>query len=280
MNKLTIVLSGRKQSGKSSTCNYIRSRYLNLRYPEKRFGIIENGDLVGFSDGFKMLKDELDSYINRQSIKIYSFADPLKDFCINVFGVPYEGCWGTDEQKNALVEHLLWDNITMFQRWSAGGQQIILNGVITTARFSSEAEASFWNLTQSNVDGIPIGTKTGPMTGREIMQIFGTEICRKLYGDCWARGTYNKIKTEGYELALVADARFPNEITMGTTVNAKSVRMGRKVAEDDHASETALDGFHKDKYTLHIDNASLTLKEQCAVLDPHLDQWFAEAGII
>ena len=221
MNKLTIVLSGRKQSGKSSTCNYIRSRYLNLRYPAKRFGIIENGDLVGVSNGFMMLKDELDSYINRQSIKLYSFADPLKEFCINVFGVPYEGCWGTDEQKNAPIPHLLWDNLPVALRPVTKQTR---NARYT--EFSGETHPSW-------TEEIP---KTGPMTGREVMQIFGTEICRKLYGDCWARGTYNKIKSEGYELALVADARFPNEITMGTTVNAKSVRMGRKVAEDDHAS--------------------------------------------
>lgn len=258
-------MSGKKQSGKSSTSNYIRAKYLNAKYPDKHFNITQTGDLIGFSDGYMMIADELSSYVDRQPVKVYSFADPLKDFCINVLGVPYECCWGTDEQKNTPVPHLLWENVP--------------ESIRPTTRVWRESKyVEFSGVVRQGMQvEVP---KSGPMTGREIMQIFGTDICRRLYGDCWARGTYNKIKSEGVELALVADARFPNEITIGTEVKAKSVRLARNVSDDQHASELALDSFPIEQYTLYLDNTNLTLKEQCQVLDPLLDQWFAEAGII
>ncbi len=284
MNKLTIVLSGKKQAGKSSTCNHIRAKYLNLKQKYFEFKINEEGllcadawipvdDAVKFLVGAVAEDDELlkraakdgkirvtydntqvlvQSVIDKHSVKVYSFADPLKDFCINVLGVPYECCWGTDEQKNCKHDHLLWENLPESLR--------------PTRKIERNGESSF-------------DYAEGPMSGREIMQLFGTEICRKLYGDCWARGTYNKIKAEGFELALVADARFPNEISMGTTVKAKTVRLSRKIADDNHASEMALDNFPTNQYSLYIDNTNLTLKEQCELIDPYLDQWFEEAGI-
>lgn len=272
MNKLTLVLTGKKQSGKSTMCNYIRARYLSLKHPNKHFGIDQAGNLVGFSGvtefcktRFSMVADELQSYIDRESVKVYSFADPLKDFCINVLGVPYEGCWGTDAQKNTPVPHLLWENLAQEYR-------------PYVERYTEEKYVEFSGVQRAASKVRE--HRTGPMTGREVMQIFGTDICRRLYGDCWARGTYNKIKSEGIELALVADARFPNEITIGTEVKAKTVRLGRNVSNDNHASEIALDNFPREQYTLFIDNSNHTIKEQCAFIDPYIDQWFAEAGII
>jgi hypothetical protein len=38
------------------------------------------------------------------SAKIYNFADPLKkDICMNILGLSYDQCYGSDEQKNELV---------------------------------------------------------------------------------------------------------------------------------------------------------------------------------
>lgn len=284
MNKLTVVLSGKKQSGKSSSCNYIRAKYLNLRWQRdislKRSGygiddqhqvwlwvsenrnyfINEIGELHIRSNGHTYAEKDFTLPINH-SVKVYSFADPLKDFCINVLGVPYECCWGTDTQKNTPLHHLLWENIPTELR----------------PKFYKEFDGQSGESYEAS--RFPI-IKSGPMTGREIMQIFGTEICRRLYGDCWARGTYSKIKSEAYELSLVADARFPNEISMGNTVQAITVRLGRHVLQDNHASELALDDFPRENYTLYVDNSNLTLQEQCEHMDPYIDKWFKEAGII
>lgn len=72
-----LAFSGRKQSGKSTGSEYIES-------------IIHNNSLD-------------------LSYRIYSFADPLKqDICIDILGLTYEQCYGSDQDKNTLTD-LEWD---------------------------------------------------------------------------------------------------------------------------------------------------------------------------
>lgn len=69
---MIIAFAGRKQSGKTTSAEFVKN-------------IFENRGLgVG---------------------KIYNFADPLKtDVCMNVFGLTYHQCYGSDESKNELVD--------------------------------------------------------------------------------------------------------------------------------------------------------------------------------
>jgi hypothetical protein len=117
------------------------------------------------------------------------------------------------------------------------------------------------------------------MTGREVMQVFGTDICRRIDTNCWARGLYNIIKNEGYDLAIIADARFPNEITLGTETGAKMVRLLRKINDDQHPSETALDNFPLGEYSLVIDNQKLTMQETHKKFKPFLDRWLDTSNL-
>ena len=74
-----IAFAGRKQSGKT-TCSEFVQKYFN--------GVIEPFN----------------------SAKIYNFADPLKqDICINILGLTEYQCYGTDDQKNELVD-CYWDS--------------------------------------------------------------------------------------------------------------------------------------------------------------------------
>lgn len=240
MKQLIIVLSGRKQSGKTTTCHHIAARYLNIIYPEPEFGVNLLGD-------FTQLQRVVN--VNRyveDGVKLYSFADPLKEFCVNVLGASPEQCYGTDAEKNSVIPHLSWDKV--------------------------------------HPDMNP-QRKQGSMTGRDLMQWFGTEVCRRLYHDVWAQGTYNQIKREHLRLALITDGRFPNEILLGKdnegpNVIIKTLRLLRAVTEDNHPSETALDDFPLDQYSAVLDNRQMTLDEQLAALDPIIDEWFAEAGYI
>lgn len=266
--QIVIVLSGRKQSGKTSTCNYIAAKMLNYQSEQMgtkaRFTINPIGELDATIGG-KVVPFPADELLKR-GIKLYSFADPLKEFCINVWGATYEQCYGTDAQKDSIIPHLLWDNVPLENRPFTEQRANVSAGQLSPAYMNKYF-----------VDRI---YKTGPMTGRELMQWFGTDICRKLYHDIWAHGTYTKIKNEGYRLALVTDGRFPNEITLGGEVNAKTLRLLRAVKEDNHSSETALDNFPMEGYSAVLDNCTMTLKQQCDALDPIIDQWFAEAGIL
>lgn len=70
-----IAFAGRKQSGKT-TCSEFVLKYYN--------GVIEPFN----------------------SAKIYNFADPLKkDICIDILGLTYDQCYGSDEDKNTLTNN-------------------------------------------------------------------------------------------------------------------------------------------------------------------------------
>lgn len=71
---MIIAFAGRKQSGKTTACEFT-SRVFS--------------ETVG-------------------SIScIYNFADPLKKMCMDIFGLSYEQCYGTDNKKNEIV-NCLW----------------------------------------------------------------------------------------------------------------------------------------------------------------------------
>lgn len=71
--KKIIAFAGRKQSGKTTCSEFIANQFIG-------------------------------------NVKVYNFADPLKkDICMNILGLTYEQCYGTDDQKNELV-NCVWQN--------------------------------------------------------------------------------------------------------------------------------------------------------------------------
>lgn len=263
-NKLIIVMSGKKQSGKNSTANYIIWKYLNDIKKCNNYKIDNSGDLVDKSDYSVVNNNTLIKY----GCKIYSFADYLKTFLIDVLNVPYNSCYGTEKEKNKKVDHIIWENFPQEVR-----------NKVNDDRIKRESKNKFHYLFNKYIveyfslyDNYP----SGPMTGREIMQVFGTEMIRNIYFDCWARSTYNQIKKDGYELSIISDGRFENEILIGEEFNAKSIRLLRCISNDTHPSEIGLDDFPKEKFSLVIDNRDMTFKEQCDYVSPFIDNWFKE----
>lgn len=124
-NTIIIGFSGKKQSGKNTCANFIYSTILAKLKICKKININHAGQ-IQVSDLFAKLEyagifdpthTHLDDYIIKQvfekvdpHIKLYSFADSLKkDVCMNVLGLKYDQCYGTDEEKNQLVE-CYWPN--------------------------------------------------------------------------------------------------------------------------------------------------------------------------
>ena len=122
-----IALSGRKQSGKTTIGNFFISLFLSNMGVSKEIKIEDDGD-ISLSDiygndlykkitpRYELEKDfvvstlykELDSHI-----KIYNFADTLKQsVCMEVLGLSYDQCYGTDENKNELVD-CFWPDTTL-----------------------------------------------------------------------------------------------------------------------------------------------------------------------
>jgi hypothetical protein len=77
MKNNIIGFAGRKQSGKTTCSEFVANVF--------------TGNLLG-------------------TVNVYNFADPLKkDICINILGLTYSQCYGTDEEKNEIVD-CVWPN--------------------------------------------------------------------------------------------------------------------------------------------------------------------------
>lgn len=102
------------------------------------------------------------------------------------------------------------------------------------------------------------------LTAREVMQVVGTDIFRKMKNNVWADATIIKINNEKPELALIADCRFPNEVEAVQRAGGIVIRLTRKPYESDHHSETALERnvYDWNNFDHVLDNEHMTLEEQ------------------
>lgn len=197
-----IAIAGKAQSGKDTTCEYLQY-YLGNKYP------------------------------NEFAPKRYYFAKALKDFCVNVLNLKWEGVHGSDSDKTQL-SHLKWNNLPLD---------------ISTREFLKK-----------NCNAIDAEY----MTNREVMEVFGSYICRRMYPDCWALATKNEIAASTHKhLALITDARFPNEIDLLNGRNFHIIHLTRNPLNRNVISETALDSydFPKERY-YRIDNGGMTIDEK------------------
>jgi hypothetical protein len=102
------------------------------------------------------------------------------------------------------------------------------------------------------------------LTAREVMQLVGTDIFRKMKKDVWARSTITKIQKEKPQIAIVADCRFPNEVKAIKDAGGLVIKLNRNPYNSDHASETALDEINYDplNFDFIVYNESMSIPEQ------------------
>ena len=247
-NPLIICLSGKKQSGKNTAANFIAAEYLMSIRQIREYRLDTKGILHCKTNGheFSVKEGEFNTVFKDIKCKMYSFADYLKEFCMDVYGLTYEQCYGTDEQKNTLTE-LKWEDMPTHP-------------------------------TEIDYDKKEINNKKGLMTAREVLQYFGTDIVRKMFSHAWVRATINKIKKEKPKLAIITDGRFPNEIEGINVYGGKTLRLTRNINKDNdqHKSEIALDDFPVSKYTAVIDNNDMSIDEQCNATKRFIEEWFKE----
>lgn len=202
---MIIGLSGKKQSGKNTA-----ARHIGLEW--------------GLDKGFVTQE--------------FSYADVLKRTCMQLFGLTYEQCYGTDEQKNSLT-NIRWNDMPV---------------PIPRDIFCEAQQYDVW------------------MTGREVLQYFGTNIVRKMFPDAWVQATLSEIESCRPNIALVTDVRFPNEVLGIQRVGGKVLRLTRNPHPgDSHESETALDNYTGFDYVL--DNSSMNIEQQRQAVLPIVSTW-------
>ena len=248
-------LSGKKQSGKNTAGNYVVGVFLKALKVVNDFHISDKGLLIvddifgneAYKNGVLDLNSKDPKFLEFAEenifpfVKLYSFADLLKQkVCVDILGLTWEQCYGTDEQKMSLT-HLKWPDMPGYEEY------------IT---YKSDH---------------PVGL----MTARDVMQFVGTEIFRKMYSKVWIDGTIRQIRKDSPTMAIVTDVRFPDEVVgiqdVKDDLSGKVGRLTRDIfkGQDQHESETALDNFSQDKYDFLL-GGDLSIKEQNKALHQYL----------
>jgi len=268
-----IALCGKKGSGKNTLCNFLHGYQLKSLDIINNFSLTEKGDLIIHTKTLDENMQEVDADmlidITRTDlefgewaafnvwpfIKHYAFASSLKEIAEKLFDIPRECLHGTNEQKNQAQKHLLWENMP---------------GVICYPNYVECGNATHGDIDPNNI-GL-ITHKTGPMTAREFMQFFGTEVMRKMYDNIWINRTIKDIETEGPQIAVISDCRFKNEAVALKQIGAKLVYLDRSISNSDsHASENGFGDF--DDFDLKIENSKMTLLETCKALLAGIESW-------
>lgn len=269
-----IGFAGKKQSGKNTCCNFI----VMLKLIENGVcrkaklsddGLIYVSDVFGESSTDEEYMPFKDPHVHvgallkdMGEVKIYAMADGLKEMAMGYFGLSYESVYGTDEQKNQVQEHLLWENMPGI----ITPNQLAEIGLAyrSVRMLPKEDRYRLMEACNSNLSPIPedIDLKIhepGPMTAREFLQFLGTDIMRKMFQDVWLTKCMSRIKKDKPKIALVCDVRFDNEfagiykeggIVLGLT---KDIGSG-----DNHSSENV----DLTKASKIIDNKNISIKEQ------------------
>jgi hypothetical protein len=242
-----LLISGKKQSGKSSLCNFLHGYEMLRNNVISAFDIGDNGELLvntravdadgHIQEGVGILDIERKDFEFQQYamdniwkyIKVYSFADSLKMFAIQHFGLSYKQCYGTDEDKNTN----------------------------TSVKFS---DISFAMPPIMVGERKKNGTYNKLLSAREFLQLFGSDICRRIFESCWSKPIIDQILVEQAPLAIISDVRFISEIEMPRAFGAKVIRLLRNKYEDGHSSENELDNYTD--FDAVIDNNKLTMKEK------------------
>ncbi len=199
------------------------------------------------------------------SSKKLAFADSLKQFCMNALGLTYKQCYGTDADKETET-NWLWENIDIDIREKYSDRLDIKRNLWRKGHTPAFFEESFEDFLIK-----------GPMTARNILQVYGTDIMRdKFDKDVWTKVAMNMAKSSEEDCIIFTDARFPNEIEAAQKEKAIIIRLERTnyPFKDEHPSETALDDYNFDNcYKVRIESGKTDL------LISHVHNIMKEEGI-
>ncbi len=306
MTQQIIGFSGKKQSGKNTSCNFLvglklfEAGIVKTGFTIDEYGHLVVGDLYGDTDSAGVFditapddfsqKFLLEKVI--QHVNVYSFADLLKkNVCMDIFGMSYEQCYGSDEDKKTLTQ-LKWEDmpgvvtpeqVKSLEGYETGGGTNLLDSIETKNK--KEEVSDYWSDNIDKASGRKWILNTlihspGQMTAREVLQFCGTEVFRRMCPNVWSSACLRQVVKDGSELALIADTRFPDEVEAIKSAGGKVVRLLRNSdSKDTHFSETALDkghpnqdGYDWSNFDLIVDNRELEILDCCTLISSELEK--------
>jgi hypothetical protein len=242
-----LAFSGKKQSGKNTLCNFLHGQQLRAFGVIDGFEITTDGELVVDT----ILRDE-----DGKEKRGKGFIDITRtdlEFAV----------WAMDNVW-PFVKHYAF--ATTLKDIAMGLFELEKSSVYGTDEEKNKPTQYTWEDMPTKVKG-----KTGAMSGRDFIQYFGTEICRKIFSEVWTSRTIKDIQLEESKLAIISDARFVNEVEAVKNAGGKVIRLTRSVAKDNHQSESALDNYTE--FDAVIDTQNLNIEESCQALTKILEEW-------
>lgn len=174
-------------------------------------------------------------------VKTYKFADELKNVCSKIFGIDIDKANSDPRYKNSVTE-IKWENCP-----GVCTNKHVWNYINKSLARKQSNDYRFKDLSVNLIYHEP-----GYMTVREILQFFGSEVCRRMYSDCWVKATIKNIEKESSIFSLISDARFKSEFEYIRKNDGVLVKLERQIESSNHQSETDIDEWND--WDLVIDN--------------------------
>ena len=166
--------------------------------------------------------------------RTYSFADTLKQMAQQLFGLTHAQCYGTEADKNTLTK-VAWSSLP----------------IMIPLEFRAHSQF---------------------LLARELLQLFGSDIVRRMNSEVWVDATLTRIGEDRPDLAVIVDVRFPNEVQGIQRYGGKVIRLLRHSCMlAPYASEHALDGYSG--FDAILDNREMGLDEQCETVLDMISLW-------
>jgi len=236
MSQKILAFSGSKQSGKTTRVNFLHGYEMKRMEAVKVFEINENGNLVvnaittdekgDASEGMGILD------IERQDFEFAAYASQ------RIW--PFVRCYNFATPLKRVCMNVF--GLTHEQCYG-----------------TDEEKNTHINIMRENLPDVPSDHNHGPMTAREFLQHFGTDICRRIKPDVWTSICINDIVDDESELAVIGDCRFRNEVDAVHEAGGKVIRLLRRPSDDKHSSENDLQDY--DGFDHVIDNSNMTIEE-------------------
>lgn len=248
-NQRIILISGKKQSGKSSLRNYIAGVKLTDEGVISRCNISNQGNLMvpTIVNGQEVLQildlNKIDSKYFQYAaeniwpyVKNYSLANYLKLIVMDLFGLSYDQCFGTNADKETET-NVRWRDIA-------------------------------FALPPRRVGAIKSkGLMDHFLTARQVMEEFG-EMCRKINPNCWAESCKSLIQREGYPFVIIDDIRYPNELELFKDMNTISIRLTKEIEKSEAEAENALNDYRN--FDLIVDNRDMDMETKNKIVHDFL----------
>lgn len=242
-----IGISGRKQSGKNTCANYINGHILKSKRMIENFSINPNGEL------------EIQTYNSSGTLGWGVFDLLRKDSTFIEYAHnelwPFVKTYHFADELKSMCYRLF--GIKIEQVYGSDDQKNELTNIL-------------WDDMPENNEKL-----TGPMTAREFMQHFGTNVIRKIKDDAWVECTIANILYEQSNVAIIPDVRFPNEVHAIHQNGGVVIRLTRDIHHSDHKCEIALDQdkFDWQYFDYIVDNEDKSIEDLSQCLNEISDTW-------